>query len=150
MLLDEIIDSTDGLPIGNYLSSCLANFYLTYFDHWLKEENKVKYCFRYCDDIVILHSDKAYLHDLRKSIQVYLYDHLRLELKDNYQVYPIAHRGLDFVGYKSFHRYVRLRKRIKNNFIRMIRTNRNDKSINSYKGWIVHCDGAHLLNKYVN
>lgn len=50
-LLDEIIDSTEGLPIGNYLSQYFANFYLTYFDHWIKEEKKVKYYFRYADDL---------------------------------------------------------------------------------------------------
>lgn len=32
-LLDEIIDSTIGIPIGNYLSQFFANFYLSYFDH---------------------------------------------------------------------------------------------------------------------
>jgi RNA-directed DNA polymerase len=42
-LLDEIIDSTEGMPIGNYLSQYLANFYLTYFDHWIKEVKQVKY-----------------------------------------------------------------------------------------------------------
>ena len=31
-LMDGIIDSADGLPIGNYLSQYFANFYLTYFD----------------------------------------------------------------------------------------------------------------------
>jgi RNA-directed DNA polymerase len=41
-LLDEIIDSAPGLPIGNYLSQYFANFYLTYFDHWLKQVKKVK------------------------------------------------------------------------------------------------------------
>lgn len=41
-LLDEIIDSADGLPIGNYLSQYLANFYLTYFDHWIKEKWMLK------------------------------------------------------------------------------------------------------------
>ena len=35
-LLDEIIDSSQGLPIGNYLSQYFANFYLTYFDHYIK------------------------------------------------------------------------------------------------------------------
>jgi RNA-directed DNA polymerase len=29
-LLDEIIDSAAGVPIGNYLSQYFANFYLTY------------------------------------------------------------------------------------------------------------------------
>lgn len=33
ILLDNIIDSAKGVPIGNYLSQYLANFYLTYFDH---------------------------------------------------------------------------------------------------------------------
>jgi retron-type reverse transcriptase len=50
-LLDEIIDSASGLPIGNYLSQYFANFYLSYFDHWIKEEKRVKYYFRYADDM---------------------------------------------------------------------------------------------------
>lgn len=41
-LLDEIIDSAEGVPIGNYLSQFFANLYLTYFDHWLKEDKQVK------------------------------------------------------------------------------------------------------------
>jgi hypothetical protein len=60
-LLDEIIDSIDGdigVPIGNYLSQYFANFYLAYFDHWLKEEKKVRYVIRYMDDIVCLTSIK--------------------------------------------------------------------------------------------
>lgn len=36
-ILDEIIDSASGVPIGNYLSQFFANLYLTYFDHWLLE-----------------------------------------------------------------------------------------------------------------
>jgi len=67
-LLDEIIDSIPGgkgLPIGNYTSQYLANFYLTYFDHWLKEEKGIKYYLRYMDDMVILHGDKSFLHQLR-------------------------------------------------------------------------------------
>lgn len=39
-LLDKIIDSNGkdkGLPIGNYTSQYLANLYLAYFDHWVKE-----------------------------------------------------------------------------------------------------------------
>src|ERR1700741_3403495 len=63
-LLDEIIDSADGVPIGNYLSQYFANYYLTGFDHWIKEVKKVKNYFRYADDLVILSSNKAYLHAL--------------------------------------------------------------------------------------
>lgn len=35
-LLDSIIDSAPGVPIGNYLSQYLANLYLAYFDHDLR------------------------------------------------------------------------------------------------------------------
>ena len=45
-LLDTIIDSTDGVPIGNYLSQYFANLMLAYFDHWIKEEKRVRYYFR--------------------------------------------------------------------------------------------------------
>jgi len=71
-LLDEIIDSSDGLPIGNYLSQYFANFYLTYFDHWIKETKAVKYYFRYADDIVILSNNKPHLHELLFEIKQYL------------------------------------------------------------------------------
>ena len=57
-LLDEIIDSADGVPIGNYLSQYFANLYLAYFDHWIKEVLRVKYYYRYADDIVLLSDDK--------------------------------------------------------------------------------------------
>lgn len=70
-LLDEIIDSAPGLPIGNYLSQYFANFYLTYFDHWLKEKQGVKYYFRYADDVVILAPSKAYLHELLSECRQY-------------------------------------------------------------------------------
>lgn len=149
-LLDEIIDSTDGLPIGNYLSQYLANFYLTYFDHWLKEDRKVKYYFRYADDMVILSGSKPYLHRLLGDIKNYLQVNLRLTVKDNYQVFPVDSRGIDFVGYVFRHTHVLMRKSIKKNFARMLSKNRNAQSIASYKGWAKHCNSKNLLKKLIN
>lgn len=146
-LLDEIIDSAEGLPIGNYLSQYLANFYLTSFDHWLKEVIRVKYYFRYADDIVILSSSKRELHKLRAEIQDYLLLNLRLQLKDNYQVFPVESRGIDFVGYVFFHTHIRLRKSIKQNFARMVAKRKNKASIASYYGWAKHCNSKNLLKK---
>jgi retron-type reverse transcriptase len=146
-LLDEIIDSTDGLPIGNYLSQYFANFYLSYFDHWLKEEKKVKYYFRYADDLVILAGDKPYLHQILSEITQYLQERLKLTVKDNYQVFPVAARGIDFLGYVFFHTHTRLRKTIKKNFARMLIRNRRPASVASYQGWSKHCDSKHLLKK---
>lgn len=82
-LLDEIIDSADGLPIGNYLSQFLANLMLAYFDHWVKETKRVRYYFRYADDIVVLHSDKRVLRALLADFERYLNTELNLFVKDN-------------------------------------------------------------------
>lgn len=122
-LLDEIIDSAAGIPIGNYLSQYFANFYLTYFDHWLKEEKAVKHYFRYADDIVILSDSKEQLHQLLSEITTYLQSQLNLEVKGNYQVFPVAARGIDFIGYVSFHTHTRLRKSIKQSFARKLPSN---------------------------
>ena len=40
-----------GLPIGNYTSQCFANIYLNELDQYAKHTLKLKYYFRYMDDI---------------------------------------------------------------------------------------------------
>lgn len=161
-LLFEIIDSLEdaGVPIGNYLSQYFANFYLAYFDHWLKEEKKVNFV-RYMDDICIFHSSKEFLHGLEAEIKKYLWDNLKLELKDNYQVFPSRVRGVDFVGYRHFGTYILLRKstykklRKKMTMIRIKCENGEQMSysdwccINSYKGWVMWCNGYNLTEKYI-
>lgn len=162
-LLDEIIDSVDddaGVPIGNYLSQYFANFYLAYFDHWLKEEKKVNFV-RYMDDICIFHGSKEFLHELEAEIKKYLWDNLKLKLKDNYQVFPSRVRGVDFVGFRHFGDYILLRKstykklRKKLSIIRMKceggaqLTYSDWCCINSYKGWVMWCNGYNLTEKYI-
>jgi RNA-directed DNA polymerase len=148
-LLDEIIDSNkQGLPIGNFASQILANFYLTYFDHYLKEKLKINYTMRYCDDIIILGKDKEDLRGKLINIIDYLKDNLKLELS-NYQIFPVESRGIDFVGYVSYHHKTRLRKSIKKRFINMIKYNNNIKSKASYNGWLTHGNCINLQNKYM-
>ena len=146
-LLDEIIDSAEGLPIGNYLSQYFANFYLTYFDHWIKEDKAVKYYFRYADDIVVLSKSKTDLHRLRFEIAEYLSKNLALTVKENYQVFPVEKRGIDFVGYRFYHTHTMLRKGIKKRFAKAVSKNRNKATIAAYKGWTKHCDSKHLIKK---
>lgn len=149
-LLDEIIDSAPGLPIGNYLSQYLANFYLTYFDHWLKETKGVRHYFRYADDLVILSPSKPCLHSLLADIRTYLDARLKLEVKDTYQVFPVAKRGIDFVGYRLYHTHTLLRKSIKKSFARAVARDASPASVASYKGWAKHADAKHLLKKLLH
>jgi len=163
-LLDMLIDSMKGekgIAIGSLFSQWEGNFYLSSFDHWIKEEKKIKHYFRYCDDIVILHSDKEFLHDLKLEIEEYLHVNLDLQIKGNWQAFPTFVRGIDFVGYRHFGDYILLRKSTAKNFKRKMRKllSRCQKgkqmtygewcSVNSYKGWIMYCNGHNLTEKYI-
>ncbi|HTD92460.1 MAG TPA: RNA-directed DNA polymerase [Chitinophagaceae bacterium] len=145
-LIDEIIDSAPGLPIGNHLSGFFANLYLNGLDHFLKEVVGVQYYFRYMDDIIIPAATKPQLHQLRVIIQEYLATHLKLELKSNYQVFPVSN-GIDVVGYVFYHTHRRLRKRTKKRFARSVARNPNSRSIPSYYGLAKHANCNHLLKK---
>lgn len=148
VLLDGIIDSADGVPIGNYLSQFFANLYLTYFDHWLKEEVGVKYYFRYADDIVILSDSKEFLHKVMILIKLYLKAVLNLKVKPNYQIFPVDSRGIDFVGYRFYHTHTLLRKSIKKNLLKLIERYKKGlitkedlkRRLSSYFGWLKYCN----------
>ncbi|MFZ4705419.1 MAG: reverse transcriptase domain-containing protein [Bacteroidales bacterium] len=152
LLLDQIIDSAPGLPIGNYLSQYFSNLYLSGLDHYCKEVLRVKHYYRYADDIVVLHSDKSYLHDILRSINGYVFSNLNLTIKGNYQVFPVEARGLDFLGYVFRHTHVLLRKSIKQRFARkmaLLRNNPEKRALSyaSYKGWSDHCNSKNLIKK---
>ena len=156
-LLDEIIDSSDGVPIGNYLSQFFANLYLSYFDHWVKEDKNIKYYYRYADDIVILYKDKESLQILLRDIKQYLKDNLKLQLKNNYQVFPVESRSIDFVGYKIYHNFTLVRKALKKRYCKKS-AKLNKRSTNykyyrrkmaSYIGWFKHANCYSLLNKTI-
>lgn len=151
-ILSEIIDSTDGVPIGNYLSQHFGNLYLSGFDHWMKEIQGCRYYFRYCDDIVILHSSKEHLAGLRLEVSRYLEQNLKLQLKNNWQVFPVDIRGIDFLGYRFYHTHTTLRKSIATRFKQTISQTKktNPKtigmvnSIMSYHGWMNYANCHNL------
>lgn len=161
-LLDEIIDSTDGLPIGNYSSQFLANLTLCYFMHSLNEVYRVPCC-EYADDIVVFGSDKDALRSLFFDfIKPYIEGELNLEIKDNWQIFPIAYnrqdkpgRGLDYVGFVFYRNQLFMRKRIKQNLCRAAAKlkykNINEKqyrmALAPWLGWVKHSNSRNLINK---
>lgn len=161
-LLDEIIDSTDGLPIGNYSSQFLANLTLCYFMHSLNEVYRVPCC-EYADDIVVFGSDKDALRSLFFGfIKPYIEGELKLMIKENWQIFPIAYnrqgkhgRGLDYVGYVFYRNQLLMRKRIKQNLCKAA-AKLKDKNINEkqyrmalapWLGWVKHSNSQNLINK---
>jgi RNA-directed DNA polymerase len=155
-LIDTIIDSNKGLPIGNYTSQWFANFFLQGLDHFIKEELKAKYYIRYVDDLVILGGNKRKLHKIREAIDGYLRS-LHLEMKQNWQVFKISKRPIDFLGLKFYCDKTILRKRTSLRIRR--RANKISKkpslsfldacAIISYWGWIKRSNSYHFYQKYV-
>lgn len=151
-LLDEIIESADGVPIGNYLSQFFANLYLTYFDHWAKETLHVKYYFRYCDDMVILCNSKEELAELIVKIQDYLRNELDLELKKNWQVFPVEDRGIDYCGFVFKHNHILIRSSIKRRIMGTVKRYMNhtisqetfDMRMTAYYGWMKRTNSKNL------
>lgn len=160
-LLDEIIDSAEGNPIGNYLSQYLANLYLSGFMHKANEAWKVD-CAEYADDIVFFSDSKEFLHRLfNEKIKPYIENELELKVKSNWQIFPIAKnrydksgRALDYVGYKFYREQKLIRKSIKQNFCRAVSKANKKKNITpkeykqsicSWLGWAKHSDSKHLL-----
>ena len=117
----------------------------------------VKYTFRYMDDVVVLHKDKQYLHNLKRRMDKYLNNNLDLTIKENWQVFPVDDRGIDFLGYKIFRNYVLLRKSTAKNLKKKMKRLQNYErltfsqhcSVQSYKGWIKWCNSYNLYKKYI-
>lgn len=153
-LLDGIIDSADGVPIGNYISQYFANLYLSELDHRLKEFIGVKYYYRYADDIVVLSDSKVFLSGVLVFINDYLNNDRVLDIKRNYQIYPVDSRGVDFVGYVTYHTHCLARKRNKKALCREVSRLRglgmadNDIRLRvaSRLGFMKHCDSKNLIN----
>ena len=159
-LLEELIYSYElsGIPIGNYVSQYFANIYLTYFDHYVKEVLHVKYYVRYMDDMVIFSNSKDELRALYERIDDYLRNNLELEIKSNYQIFPVDTRGVDFVGYRHFRSYVLLRnstakkfKKVTTNILKKGYVDDHDyASVNSYMGILNWCNSNRLRRKYLD
>lgn len=141
-LFNALIDSYPcGLPIGNFLSQLLANFYLSPFDHFMKDELGNKHYARYCDDGVNLKNDKQEQKRQLPLIIDFMHDY-KLSLKPNVQIFPIERHGIDFLGYVFKRDGVYLRKRIERNVRRSYNAycqdsenKHNLQSILSYYGW---------------
>lgn len=145
---DEWLDDV-GMPIGNLTSQMFANMYLNEVDQFAKHRLRIHYYIRYMDDIIILHSDKKYLGEVKNEIEQFLNDNLHLQLNKKTVIRPCS-MGVDFVGFRIWatHRLLKKQtvKRIKRRIAFLAAATREGKiqpetynrSIASYKGMMEH------------
>jgi retron-type reverse transcriptase len=109
-----------GIPIGNLTSQFFANVYLNGFDHYVKEALGCKYYIRYCDDFTIFDNRAARLRDVKEALQAYLAT-LRLKMHPKKCRIARVAQGTNFLGYRIFPTYRRLRPDNVRRFIRKLR-----------------------------
>lgn len=158
-------DTKRGIPLGNVVSQLFANVYLNELDQFIKHRLKIKYYLRYCDDFVILNSDRKKLEEIIYQIKNFLNNKLDLELHPQKIQIRKLKRGIDFLGYVVLPHYVVLRTKTKKRMFRKIIENKkklsqnlvsNDsfnQSLQSYLGMLVHCNGYKLglkLDEYTD
>jgi retron-type reverse transcriptase len=87
-----------GLPIGNLTSQFFANVYMNGFDHFIKEQLKVKKYLRYVDDFALFADDKEFLADARIAIEEYLAG-LRIKVHSGKTQLFETKYGANFLGF---------------------------------------------------
>lgn len=160
-LYSQVIYSySPGLPLGNYTSQWLSNFYLQEFDHRMKEEWGAKYYCRNVDDCIVIGPNKRQLHRLQRQAEAYL-NSIGLEMKPNWQIYPVDARGIDYLGYRFYHDHTEMRKRNFRKFRRQSMrtcrriekgeniTFRNAAGLLSRNGNLKWCDSDTIQRKYL-
>ncbi|MGL4993039.1 MAG: reverse transcriptase domain-containing protein [Bacteroidales bacterium] len=134
-LFDNIIDSYSttpgkGIPIGNLTSQFFANYYLSSFDHWCKEELKAVEYVRYMDDFLFFANTLNELDEAVLLIHQYMKSQLNLTLKPVVKLKRMD--GLVFLGYKLYPNKILLARRSKDRFISKSILYEDYRSINRF------------------
>lgn len=141
------------LPIGNLTSQWMGNVYLNELDHFVKEELRCHDYIRYCDDFCLFGNDKKILQEYRERIEAFLNKNLKLQFSKS-AIYPVT-RGVPFIGYRHFRKFIMLRKygakKMKKRILNI--ATYNDMSelaigqLAAYRGWAKWCCSYNFLIK---
>lgn len=109
-----------GMPIGNLSSQLFANIFLNDFDHWVKEDLRIKKYIRYVDDMVILADTKEELCAIRDQIVIKL-------AADGLTIHPKKIRlaptssGIPFLGYVVWRNHISAGKYVRGRYLHRLR-----------------------------
>jgi retron-type reverse transcriptase len=150
-----------GIPIGNLTSQFFANLYLNDFDHFIKQTLGCRHYIRYCDDFVVFGNDKYQLKDTKQSITEYLAT-LRLRLHPHKSRVFRTKEGVDFLGYRIYPDFMRVRKNNVKRFRKRLRMMARlykegriglqdiQSSIHSWIGHVKHADSYGLREEILS
>lgn len=108
------------------------------------------------DDMVLFGRNKKELHKIKDKVDEYLKNE-GLQIKENWQLFKVDSRPVDFLGYRFYRGYTTLRRcnflRIKRRIKKVYKKNKinytDASAIISYTGWIKHCNSYTYAKKYI-
>ena len=109
-----------GLPIGNLTSQWFANWMLNDLDHLITSGLGIGGYVRYCDDFILLDSDRGRLRAARQTLEEQM-TNWRLRLHAGKVRFVPAERGVTFVGFRVWPEHRLLRKQNVRCFRRRLR-----------------------------
>jgi hypothetical protein len=133
------------MPLGNHTSQFFANLYLNELDQFVKHILKAKYYIRYVDDFIILHEDENQLKIWKEQINLFLREKLKLELHNGKSKIIILDRGITFLGFRIFPKYLLLKKANLNKFRNKVKELKilykenkiaREKIVDCLEGWL--------------
>ena len=152
-LIDAIIDGTGwkkGIPIGNYTSQILANFYLTPADRYAKQCLGVPLYVRYADDMLLASHNKRELRKQIAKLCAFLGSELSLSVhSERISIRELTDDGdgfVDLCGFKAYRNHTTIRKRTFNRIRRLASTLKRyvtikaARSLMSYWGYLMRAD----------
>lgn len=150
--LFDVRERACGLPIGNLTSQFFANIHLDGFDHFVKQELRVKGYVRYVDDFLLFAASPEQARCWGRQARAFL-DVLRLTIHpDKYRVCRTEREGADFCGFvcyasgrikvrgASVRRYVKRLKKLKES----VTVQEIGASVRSWIGHVGHADSWRL------
>lgn len=144
IILSHNASTGKGIPLGNITSQLFANIYLHELDWFMKQTLGIRQYIRYCDDFVIVSTDKVYLQSLIDPIRAFLHKALQLELHPDKVEIRSWNQGVDFLGNVLRPHATTLRNKTKQRMLARVA----EQNLSSYLGLCSHAD-AHYLSQII-
>ena len=142
-----------GIPIGNLTSQLFANLYLDPLDQYIKRTLRVSHYVRYMDDFVIIHPSRTELQSIRKKIEQFGDEILKLKFHPNKVILGRVKDGIGFVGFRSLPNAIYIRgkslRRFRKRMLENLTLDKKVKRLLSYQGHFSHAtDSKRLIQSF--